>query len=153
MSEIGFYHLTRSTLEEALPRLLEKILASGQRAVLRCPDKARVDSLDRALWTYGQDSFLPHGSRADGHAEAQPIFLTESEDRPNAAAVLVLVEGAPVGDLSAYARCLDMFDGNDAAAVEAARERWRRARAEGHRLVYWQQNERGGWVKAREDGG
>ena len=77
MTEIGFYHLTRSPLEQALPRLLEKVLASGQRAVLRCPDRARMEALDRALWTYGKDSFLPHGTRADGFAEAQPIFLTD----------------------------------------------------------------------------
>ena len=153
MSEIGFYHLTRSSLEEALPQLLEKVFASGQRAVLRCPDAARVESLDRALWTYSKDSFLPHGSRADGHVEAQPIFLTDREERPNGATILVLVDGAPFGDLSAYARCLDMFDGNDTSAVETARERWRWARAQGHKLIYWRQNERGGWVKAREEGG
>ena len=152
MTEIGFYHLTRSSLEQALPRLLEKVLAGGHRAVLRCPDKARVESLDRALWTYGKDSFLPHGTRADGHVEAQPILLTDAEERPNAATILVLVDGAPFGDLSPYARCLDMFDGNAEDAVELARERWRWARTQGHKLIYWQQNERGGWVKAREEG-
>ena len=153
MTEIGFYHLTRSPLVEALPRLLEKVLASGQRAVLRCPDQARVEALDRALWTYGKDSFLPHGSRADGHAEAQPIFLTDVEERPNGAGILVLVDAAPFGDLAPYERCLDLFDGTDEAAVAAARERWRWAREQGHKLVYWQQNERGGWVKVREEGG
>ncbi|HMR29592.1 MAG TPA: DNA polymerase III subunit chi [Geminicoccaceae bacterium] len=153
MTEIGFYHLTRSPLVEALPRLLEKVVASGQRAVLRCGDGARVEALDRALWTYGKDSFLPHGTRADGHAEMQPIFLTDGEDRPNGAAILVVVDGAPFGDLSPYDRCLDMFDGLDETAVATARDRWRWGREQGHRLVYWQQNERGGWVMAREEEG
>jgi DNA polymerase-3 subunit chi len=151
--EIGFYHLTRSSLEQALPRLLEKILASGQRAVLRAADPERLEALDRLLWNYGGDSFLPHGTRADGFPEAQPILLTTDEDRANGAEILVLVDAAPFGDLAPYARCLDLFDGTSEEAVATARERWRQAKAEGHRLVYWQQDERGRWVKAREEGG
>jgi DNA polymerase-3 subunit chi len=153
VSEIGFYHLTRSSLEQALPRLLEKILASGQRAVLRCADAERLEALDRALWTYGGDSFLPHGTRADGFPDRQPILLTRGEDRANGAGVLVLVDAAPMGDLAPYGRCLDLFDGSSEEALATARERWRQAKAQGHRLVYWQQGERGGWVKAKEEGG
>jgi DNA polymerase-3 subunit chi len=152
VSEIGFYHLTRSSLEQALPRLLEKILESGRRAVLRAADPERLEGLDRALWTYGRDSFLPHGTRADGFPEAQPILLTTGEDRANGADVLVLVDAAPMGDLAPYARVLDLFEGRSEEAVAMARERWRQARAAGHRLVYWQQDERGGWIKAREEG-
>ncbi|MFO1069863.1 MAG: DNA polymerase III subunit chi [Geminicoccaceae bacterium] len=152
MTEIGFYHLTRSSLEEALPRLLEKVLARGLRAVLRSPDSARLEALDRSLWTYRNDSFLPHGTRADGFAEAQPILLTCDEDRANGATVLVLVDAAPFGDLAPYERCIDLFDGNDTTAVQAARDRWRWARKQGHPLVYWQENERGGWVQAASEG-
>ena len=35
LTEVGFYHLTRSTLEEALPRLLEKAYAAGNRVLVR----------------------------------------------------------------------------------------------------------------------
>lgn len=152
MTEIGFYHLTRTGLEEALPRLLAKVFASGQHAVLRCPDPERLAALDRLLWTWDAGSFLPHGTLAAGHAEQQPILLTTGEERPNGATILVTVDAAPFGDLSPYARCLDLFDGTDEVALATARERWREARAAGHKLVYWQQNERGGWVKAREEG-
>jgi DNA polymerase-3 subunit chi len=152
LTEIGFYHLTRTPLEQALPRLLEKAYAAGQRVVLRAIEPARLEQLDAVLWTYGQGSFLPHGTRADGRPEQQPIFLTtDPSDNPNGARVLVLVDGAPFGDLASYERCLDLFDGNSEAAVAAARERWRWGREQGHRLVYWRQDERGGWVKAREE--
>jgi DNA polymerase III subunit chi len=153
MAEIGFYHLQRSTLEQALPRLLERVFTSGLRAVVLAGSTERVESLDRTLWTFGKDSFLPHGSRADGHPGEQPIWLTERLENPNGATVLVLVEGMDVEDLSGFERCLDLFDGNDDDAVRAARERWRRRREAGHRLVYWQQGERGGWRKAFEHGG
>jgi len=148
VTEIGFYHLTSSTLDDALPRLLEKVLASGRRAVLRAAAPERLEALDRLLWTYEKDSFLPHGTKADGLAAAQPIWLTTGEDVPNGATVLVLVDGNEAVDMAVFARVVDLFDGNDTAAVGAARERWRRARTDGHTLVYWQQGPRGGWQAA-----
>ena len=92
--EYGFYHLTRMALEPALGRLSERVLASGQRAVVVASSAERVEALNRALWTFGRDSFLPHGSRDDGFAEDQPVFLTDRADYPNGATVLVLVDGA-----------------------------------------------------------
>lgn len=150
MDELGFYHLTRSALEPALGRLLEKVLASGQRAVVVASSPERVEALNRALWTFGRDSFLPHGSREDGFAEDQPVFLTHEADYPNGATVLVLVDGAEVEPPAQFSRCLYLFDGNDPTAVGQARAAWRRWRAQGADVTYWQQAERG-WRKASAD--
>jgi DNA polymerase III subunit chi len=147
LTEIGFYHLTRSTLEDALPRLLEKAYVGGSRVVVRVGDPERLELLNRALWTYGKDSFLPHGTRADGFAEVQPIYLTTQIENPNAASILALVHDAEAPDLASFGRCLDLFDGGDPEAVSRARARWRAAAAAGHGCVYWQQSERGGWTK------
>lgn len=108
--------------------------------------------LDRHLWVFQSDSWLPHGTRADGNPALQPIWLTIEVENPNGANLLVLVDRAADADLADYPRVLDLFDGADIAAVDAARDRWRARRQAGHRLVYWKQNERGGWDKAREEG-
>ncbi|MBM3488218.1 MAG: DNA polymerase III subunit chi [Alphaproteobacteria bacterium] len=147
MAEVGFYHLTRSGLERALPALLEKVVASGMRAVVRAASEERVEALNALLWTYDQDSFLPHGSARDGDAAEQPIWLTAGDDNPNGATVLVLTDGVAAGDLAGFARCLDLFDGRDEVAVAAARDRWRACRDAGHGVLYWLQNDRGGWEK------
>ena len=149
-TEVGFYHLTRSALEPALGRLLERVLDSGLRAVVRASSAERAEALNRALWQFGRDSFLPHGTRADGSAEYQPVFLTDREDYPNGADVLVLVDGAEA-DPAAFRRCLYLFDGNDEEAVRRARDLWRRWRERGMALTYWQQTERG-WQKAAPAG-
>ena len=149
MSELGFYHLTRSSLDEALPRLLEKIRAAGHRVVLRAADAERLDQLDRLLWTFRNDSFLPHGTRHDGHDAAQPIWLTTGLDNPNRATVLVLVDGAEATDAAGFERVLELFDGRDAEAVARARKRWRWAEGQGMERVYWQQDERGRWQRAQ----
>jgi DNA polymerase III subunit chi len=145
--EYGFYHLTRTALEPALGRLLERVLASAQRAVVVASSPERVEALNRALWTCGRESFLPHGSREDGFAEEQPVFLTAEADYPNDAAVLVLVDGAEVEPAPQFTRCLYLFDGNDEAAVAQARALWRERQERGDALTYWQQTERG-WHKA-----
>ncbi len=146
MAEVGFYHLLSTPLERALPRLLERALSGGYSVVVRCGSAERVGQLDALLWTYDEASFLPHGSARDGEAALQPIFLTEGDDNLNRATMVVLVDGVEVADLESFARCADLFDGNDEAAVAAARERWRRARQDGHNLSYWQQTA-AGWER------
>jgi len=145
MAEVGFYHLTTTSLERALPRLLEKALARGLRALVLAESPERVAVLDTALWTYDDASFLPHGTAADGNPERHPVFITHRDENPNGANLLVLVDGMEA-DPSPYLRCLDLFDGANEAAVEAARRRWRAHKAVGHTLTYWQQSESGGWA-------
>ncbi|EME70226.1 DNA polymerase III subunit chi [Paramagnetospirillum caucaseum] len=150
MTQIGFYHLMRLPLEQALPKLLDKALAAGFRAVVLAGSAERVEFLNDRLWTYEPDSWLPHGSARDGEAAAQPIWLTDTDENPNQATILVMCDGAESEQVAGFQRCLDLFDGNDSEAVEKARERWKRWKAAGHQLVYYQQTERGGWEeKAR----
>ncbi|HVH78937.1 MAG TPA: DNA polymerase III subunit chi [Stellaceae bacterium] len=146
MAEIGFYHLLTTPLERALPRLLERALGQGHRIVVQTGSPERVEHLNALLWTYDEASFLPHGSTRDGNAATQPIWLTHQSENPNGATILFLVDGVEADDLAGYARCIDMFDGNNEEAVVAARGRWRAASAAGHALTYWQQTERG-WEK------
>lgn len=147
MTEIGFYHLTMTPLEKALPRLLEKVLAAHKRAVILCASQERLSYLDSSLWTGGKLSFLPHGSEKEGFAEDQPIWLTLKDENPNGAHFLVMTDGAESTQVPKYERCLDLFDGNDEEAVNAARGRWKKAQAEGHSVTYWKQSESGTWVK------
>jgi DNA polymerase IIIc chi subunit len=107
----------------------------------------RVEALDTALWTYRDDSFLPHGTASTGAPERQPVYLTSGEDNPNGAAVRFLVDGAEAGDLAGYERAVYLFDGRDVAAVARAREQWSAMKQAGHAVTYWQQNERGKWEK------
>ena len=146
MAEIGFYHLTRTSLDVALPKLLGRVLAAGGRAVVKAASEERVAALDTALWLCPDPDWLPHGTRATGEAELQPIWLTTEDEAPNGARHLFLVEGAQSGRLDAFERVFDLFDGRDEAAVAAARQRWAAAKAAGHTLTYWRQTERG-WEK------
>lgn len=147
MTEVRFYHLRTTALERALPQLLEKVLARGDHAVVMASSAERVAALDTALWTYDDRSFLPHGSKRDGFAEEQPIWLTVDPENPNGAKVLVLADGA-VADVGGWPMVLEIFDGNSDDAVAAARERWKAHKAAGHELTYWKQDDQGKWERA-----
>ncbi len=145
MTEVSFYQLQRSPLERALPKLLERTVESGKRAVVLVRSEERAESLADLLWTYDPESWLPHGTAKDGAPGDQPVWLTSEDANPNGANFLFLADGADSANLAAYERCFDLFDGNDPEAVAAARARWKARQEAGHRLRYWQQTERGGW--------
>jgi DNA polymerase III subunit chi len=147
VTEVYFYHLERRTLEEVLPTLLERSLERGWRAAVQAASEERVEALDTLLWTYREESFLPHGTRRDGKPEQQPVFLTSTEENPNSATVRFLVDGAEVADVTAYARVVYLFDGRDGSAVEKARAQWKLARDAGCDVTYWQQSPEGAWQK------
>ncbi len=147
MTEIAFYHLQTTPLERALPKLLERVLERGARAVVIAGSDERVEALNAALWTYDPNAFLAHGSQRDGRPAEQPIWLTVEDENPNGASVLILTDGAESARIDSFERCLDIFDGNDAEVVAAARERWRRHQAAAHTVTYWQQNAQGRWER------
>jgi DNA polymerase III subunit chi len=147
MTEVNFYHLTKSSLEDALPRLLQKTLQAGARAVVMVGSPERVEALDTQLWTYDPNGFLPHGSARDGDADRQPIWLTHLDENPNGATFLFVADRARSEKVGDYKRCFELFDGRDEAAVADTRERWTAYKTAGYAVVYWQQTTSGGWEK------
>lgn len=147
MTEILFYHLTESTLEDSLPALLEKSLERGWQAVVQTGTAERRDALDAHLWTYRDDTFLAHGTGNDGFQQDQPVFLTSGDENPNRADIRFLVDGAAPPDLTGYKRAVFMFDGHDELQLAGARDHWRATRGAGHDVTYWQQTPERRWER------
>jgi DNA polymerase-3 subunit chi len=148
VTEFLFYHLRRQATDEVLPALIEKSLERGWRVVVQVSSEERVDALDARLWTFRDDSFLPHGTFRDATAAEQPVLLTIRDDNPNAAAVRFLIDRAPVpGDAGRYERIVVLFDGEDEDALAEARHRWQAAKTQGFAVTYWQADERGRWQR------
>jgi DNA polymerase-3 subunit chi len=146
MGEAYFYHLTHSPLEETLPALLQKSREAGWRVLVRGGDAARLAWLDERLWL--GEGFLPHGLAGGAHDAEQPVLLSAAPGTAgvagaaNGAEVLMAIDGAEVtaAEVAAFARVCLIFDGNDAAALEAARDQWRRLTAAGLPARYWSQD-------------
>jgi DNA polymerase-3 subunit chi len=147
MMEVSFYHLSFSPLEKAIPKLLEKVVASNQRAVVIAANDELIDKYNEILWTYSSRTFLAHGSKKDGYCAEQPIYLTASNENPNGAKFIVITGGAVVSDISGFDKCLDIFDGSDEIELSKARERYKNYKQQGHNITYWKQTTEGNWEK------
>ena len=145
--DVWFYHLERTSLDQALPELLEKTLARGWRALVRSSAAERVDHLDGWLWSYRDDAFLPHGRADEPQAERQPVLITSAMENANGANALFLLDGAEAGDLAGFERCVLMFDGRDEAALAKARAAWKDAKAAGHDVTYRKESPSGKFEK------
>ena len=147
MSRVDFYHLQSKKLEDVLPQLLIKAYELGKNAVVRVGNDERVEFLNSLLWTFEDQSFLPHGSKKDSSADKQPIWLTSENDNPNHAVFLFLVDGAAaeVEEVMSYERVFNIFDGNSAEALGKARAFWKELKNHEINVFYWQQNANGSW--------
>jgi DNA polymerase III subunit chi len=145
--EILFYHLQQTTLEKSLPALLEKTLSRGWKGVVRVSSAERLKALDDHLWTYSDESFLPHSIEADAQVSQQPVVLSLSDIRHNDAEVMFAVDGADLPTTEGWTRSVLMFDGNDAEALDKARTAWKAVKSDGHDATYWRQDENGRWSK------
>lgn len=152
MTETLFYHLERRSLDDALPGLVEKSLERGWRALIKAESADRAAAIDTLLWTYNDQSFLPHAQAGDGDPARQPVLIAVEDDARNKPDVLFLVGGAlpPAWD-SALARDVSrivlMFDGRDGEALAAARAAWKDAKAAGHDVTYWKEQPSGKFEK------
>ena len=145
--EIWFYHLEQSGPEQVLPELVEKSLSRGWKALIASPSGERLAALDGLLWTFRDDSFLPHGLASEPEPDKQPVLLSESQDNLNGAQVLFLLDGAAPENPDGFERCILLFDGADETSLMKARSLWKEASAAGRSVSYWRQSPEGRWEK------
>jgi len=149
MAEVRFYHLTSTSLENALPSLLEKVVQRNWQALIFTTSREKVSELDTHLWTYKPNSFLPHGTINEQDFQAQPILLTHKDEKPNDANILFLINGAKSQHVGLFRLCCLLFDGNNSGELNYAREEWLSLKNEGHELTYWHQDPQGKWSEKR----
>ena len=150
MPRIDFYHLQKQTLEDVLPKLLEKALTLKQNVLVKIGNEERVEFLNSLLWTYNDTSFFFYCSKKDGFASQQPIWLTSGDDNPNNAKLLFLTDGAAVNleNLNNFDRVFNIFDGNNQTSLEQARMFWKNLKAAEFDVYYWKQDADGKWMQA-----
>ncbi|MBR5598807.1 MAG: DNA polymerase III subunit chi [Alphaproteobacteria bacterium] len=145
MTRFDFYHLQKTPLEQVLPKLMEKAYATKKRIKILVGVEERVEFINSLLWTYNEESFLPHASKKDGFTEEQPILISSDIENENNASIIVIIDGAypEISILEQYERVLNIFDGNDETALNKARNYWKEIKSYGKELHYWQQNDSG----------
>ncbi|WP_444932051.1 DNA polymerase III subunit chi [Microbulbifer sp. SSSA002] len=81
MTRIDFYILSSDQPEHAdifACRLAEKAYRAGMRVLIAVDNPQRVEQMDQLLWSFREDSFLPHAPQADNQ-QAQ-IEINSGDD-------------------------------------------------------------------------
>ena len=141
MGTAMFYHLTRSSADDTVTSLLGRAVGMGWRIMIRGRDAAHLDRLDTHLWLHPENSFLPHGRAGGADDPAQPVLLGCGEIT-NAATAMMLLDGAEVSldEAQSLTRVWLIFDGNDPAALAAARMQWKALTEAGIAAQYWSED-------------
>jgi len=143
--QVDFYHLGAAPIERVLPRIAERVMTSGARLLVVGGDDAFLEKLDRDLWGYAPDAFLPHGRVGTGGEAHQPVLLSTTLDPVNGARNVALVDGTWRAAALDYDRAFHFFDDE---SVEAARAAWRSLNdAEGVERRFWRQDPDGRWTR------
>lgn len=144
--QVDFYHLTASPLERALPRIAERIVADGGRALIVAAEAERREALDRLLWSYAPASFLPHGQAGSDDDGDQPVLIAGLPAAANGARFVILADGTWRDEALGFDRTFHFFDDDKVAEARAA---WRGlAGRDGVERRYWKQDEGGRWEQA-----
>lgn len=133
--------------------LLGKCQQASWRVVIRGTSARRMAWLDKRLWLGNEAGFLAHGVCGGEFDADQPVLLTVTAEIPNQPNCVMVMDGAEVSadEVNALDRVCVLFDGNDPAATDVAREQWKALTGAGCAAQYWSQ-ETGAWVKSAESG-
>jgi DNA polymerase-3 subunit chi len=142
--EINFYYVLSGNLVPSVVRLLEKVYASGQRCVFFSSSEERIKVVDRALWTFSVNAFIPHGDVHFGFCDKQPIYFTNRVENPNNATVSVMTDTLNYSEHQGFDRLLIVFEEKQQA--ENANILYNDLKKNNVNVNYWKQNPKG-WEK------
>lgn len=130
--EVRFYVNLADRLGYAC-RLLRKAQATGTPVVVT-GEPQDLGALDQALWTFTPHDFVPHavlGVASPAVLAHSSIVLAAQPLAATTRALLVNLGGAVPEGFDQFARLFELVSA-DAGDLEAARERWKHYRAQGH---------------------
>ncbi len=126
--------------------LLEKSLERNWTCLVKTTPEM-LDYFDRFLWTYRKDSFLPHGLETEPLSDYNPILLSSKAQTHLGKDVVILTHGQDIENFDGVKRSVFMINGKNSNDVAHARTRWSQFKSKGANLSYYQQGERGQWIK------
>ncbi len=108
-------------------RLLEKAYHRGHRVFVYCNDQKEVEHLDELLWTYKDDSFIPHHIQGEGPEPPPPIQIGCGGEPRGFNDIMLNMAATIPAYSSRFERIMEVVSAND-AAKEVSRSHYREYR-------------------------
>ena len=140
--QIDFYVLQEQSTGGRLKlacRIVEKAYRLGHRVYVRTGNSDDTNVLDDLLWTFSQNSFVPHQLSAESDSRESPVVVGEHPPVAEGTDVVISVADDPVSDFTAYSRIVEIVGCEDEEKA-SGRNRFRYYRERGvepntHRIV------------------
>jgi len=116
-------------------RIAERARADDQRVLIHCPNLALARELDRLLWTYREESFLPHGLVGETNAALTPVLISADGEPASEDQVLINLSPEVPEFFARFERLCEPLD-HDPAVRQAGRTRWKYYRDCGYRVEH-----------------
>jgi len=143
--ELNFYHVATGNLVPSVVKLLAKVYDTGKKSIFFSPIEDRVKYVDKTLWTFSTNAFIPHGDKAFGFAEQQSVYMTSEIENPNQATVLVITDSFDYGSWNQnFEKVIFVFE--DDSSAKTAQEMLADLKNRNENVNYWKQSQKG-WEK------
>jgi len=144
MTEVCFYHVNKLPVDKVLSKLVEKIYSLKHKIVIFCQDPSLIPIIDELLWSYSTKTFLAHATKSDPKPDLQPIYITDSEENPNGADILIAIGNSIPQFYKSFDRYIDIFSDNE-EEIQLARSRYKTLKQTHEKVKYFKQDDKGIW--------
>lgn len=149
MTQIIFYSTAPLQVEKTLFALLEKSLEKGNKSLLLFKDKEKCLSINEQLWTYKQNSFLPHISEDDQIYDNidVPVYLSTKNENPFKAELLFSIDGFLPDNIDHFERVIIIIDVNDEILNEKYKNYYLDINKNFEDIVFYKSDDNGKWIE------
>lgn len=134
MTQVDFYVLEtadRGDRFQLCCRLAEKAWSHGHRILVHCASAEDAERMDRLLWVFRDQSFVPHGRVGQVDPDLTPVLIAQPGQSADEHDVLINLAAEVPVFFSRFDRVVEPVDA-DQAARAASRERFKFYRDRGY---------------------
>ena len=125
-ANIVFIVLTSDVKSRIVCELAEKCYLSDKRVVIYSKQVEECKKIDTLLWTWKQNSFIPHIYIDElSAAHREPIIVTTKINTLEDYDTLILMDPLPLKDISQFGLVIDFAEKYDSHALAESRERFK----------------------------
>ena len=149
MTQIIFYSTAPLQVEKTLFALLEKSIEKGNKSLLLFKDKEKCSLINEQLWTYKQNSFLPHISEDEKIYDDidVPVYLSTKNENPFKAELLFSIDGFLPDNIDHFERVIIIIDINDELLNEKYKNYYLDINKNFEDIVFYKSDDNGKWIE------
>lgn len=126
-NRVDFYLLASENSEACWPlacRLVEKAYLRGHRLYIHCQNQQQAELLDELLWTFKDDSFIPHNLQGEGPEPPPPIQIGYANEPRGFEDILLNLADEVPSFYQKFQRVMELVV-NNPSAKDKSREHYR----------------------------